>query len=173
MKTLLLLIELTLVGSMLPLCEATESENSDAVNSALIVLTGNDSRIQHSSYEKVRSVAEWKKTWLSHLGLKEDTIYRTSMEVDFSRCMVIAVFGGKYVNSCGYRIESVHEDKHSTIVRFDDVSYQTAGPNGGADQVTPYAFIVLPKSEKPVVLEKNMQRYKGESPEWKKVARLN
>jgi hypothetical protein len=170
MRTLLLVSVLFLAETLCHASRAPAVEKSNTGTSALMVLTGNDSKIVKPAYQRVRSAAEWKRTWLSHLGFKSDTIYRPAMEVDFNRCMVIAVFGGKYVNSCGYRIESVIENKISILIRFDDISYGTAG---GADRVTPYAFVVLPKTDKPVVLEKNMQRYKGEPPEWKEVARLS
>jgi hypothetical protein len=173
MRTLSLVGVLFLAETLCHSSLAPAAEKPNDANSALMVLTGNDSKIVKTAYQRVRSAAEWKRTWLGHLGLQSDTIYRPAMEVDFNRCMVIAVFGGKYVNSCGYRIESVTEDKNSIVIRFDDVSYQTAGADGSADRVTPYAFVVLPKSEKPVVLEKDEQSYKGHPPEWKEVARLS
>ena len=121
--------------------------------SALMVLSGNNSSVSTRTYRRIESATEWKSTWLEHLGLEEDTIYRTSMEIDLKRCDVIAIFEGETFNSCGFKIESVREDGDTIALRFSNVGYQTAGPDGGADRVSPYAFVVLPKSEKTVVLE--------------------
>lgn len=172
MKLLFPFVAITLAIALLQFSMAADAEKPSLITSALMVLTGNDSHVLKPAYIRVQSAAEWKKTWLGHLGLTEDTIYRAAMEVDFNRCIVIAVFGDNSENSCGYRIDSVREDKNSIVVRLDDISYQTEGPDGGADRVAPYAFIVLPKSKKTVILEKNEQIYIGEAAEWKEVARL-
>lgn len=174
MRTLLLLSAVVLVSLILWLeaSAAPDADKSTVANSPLVVFTSNDSHMSKADYRKIASAEEWTQTWLEHLGMQEDTIYRPSMEVDFSRCTVVAIFSGKSINGRGFRVESVTEDNDKIVVRFDDISYQTAGPDGGGDQVTPYAFIVLPKSEKPVVLEENVQNIKGELPKWKEVARL-
>lgn len=151
---------------------AADARKAGSVTSPLAVLTGNDSHVKKRAYERIASPADWKKTWLTHLGKKEDTIYRPAMEVDFDRCEVVAVFAGESWNSCGFQIDSVTEQDDSIVVRFEDISYQTVGPDGGGDRVTPFAFVVLPKSKKPITLEDNIQQYKGRPAEWKEVARL-
>jgi hypothetical protein len=173
MRQLLFVVVLILAGLVWQFSAGADANTPSLINSALTVLTGDDSHISKTAFRRVGSTLEWKKTWLSHLGLKEDTIHRTAMEVDFDRCMVIAMFGGKSENRRGYRVESVLEKKDSIVVQFDQISFQTAGPDGGAVHVMPYAFIVLAKSEKPVVLEENVQIYKDHAPEWKEVARLS
>ena len=62
-----------------------------------------------------------------------------------------------------FRIDSVEEREDAIAVRFDDISFQTEGRDGGAVHVTPYAFIVLPRSKKPVVLEENVQNLLGQT----------
>lgn len=151
---------------------AADARKPDNVAAPLTTFTGNNSHVKRQTYERIQSPDAWKKTWLGHLGMKEDTIYRPAMEVDFSRCEVIAIFEGDSWNSCGFRIDSVAENGNSIVVRFDDISYQTAGPDGGGDRVTPFAFVVLPKSQKPIALEDNVQQYIGHPPAWKEVARL-
>jgi hypothetical protein len=83
--------------------------------------------------------------------------------------MIVTMFKGSSVNSHGLRIDSVTETTHAVTVRFDDISYQVSGEG---NRVAPYAFVLLPKSEKPVVLEENVQQYLGEPPVWKEVAKL-
>ncbi|HEV2293884.1 MAG TPA: hypothetical protein VGR35_08500 [Tepidisphaeraceae bacterium] len=165
-----LLVSIVVCSTAL-LMVAADARKPAVVMAPLTVLTGNDSHVKKPTYERITSAADWKKTWLNHLGMKEDTIYRPAMEVDFSRCEVIAVFEGESWNSCGFRIDSVTEQDDSIVVRFDDISYQTAGPDGGGDRVTPFAFVVLPKSQKLITLEDNVQQYIGHPPEWKEVAR--
>ena len=160
------------VCSMPLLLVAADASKTGNVTAPLVVLTGNDSHVKERAYERIASPADWKKAWLNHLGMKEDTIYRPAMEVDFSRCEVIAIFEGDSWNSCGLRIDSVTERDDSIVVRFDDVSYQTDGPGGGGDRVTPFAFVVLPKAQKPIALEDNVQQYIGRPPEWREVVRL-
>jgi hypothetical protein len=173
MRRILPIVGLILVAPFVPFAEAADVDTSNTISSALTVLTGNDSRVSKLSYRRVGSAAEWKKTWLEHLGLKDDTIYRTAMEVGFNRCMVIAIFGGKTFNNCGYQVESVGENKNTIIVRFSNIGYQTAGPGGGADRVSPYAFIVLPKSDKPIVLEETTHSSNPkDAPVSREVARL-
>jgi hypothetical protein len=60
------------------------------------------------------------------------------------------------------------------VVRFEGIYYHaasTAGSGGGGDRVTPYAFIVLRKPAKPIVLEENVQNLIDHPPVWKEVAR--
>jgi hypothetical protein len=172
MSSLPLIVAFIISGQISQQSVAADADKSGVINSALAVLTGDNSHVSKPAFTRIDSSSLWKKTWLTHLGKEQDTIYRTAMEVDFGRCTVTAIFGGQSVNSCGYRIESVHENGNTIVVRFDDISFQTAGPDGGAVQVRPYAFIVLPKTSKPIVLEENVQSYKREEPEWKEVARL-
>ena len=96
-------------------------------------------------------------------------IYRPALEVDLARCEVVALFRGDSINSCGLRVGSVTEDGDTVVVRFDDISFQTMSSGGkdGGDRVVPYAFIILPKSEKTIVLEENVQSIIGGPPQWK------
>ena len=58
-------------------------------------------------------------------------------------------------------------------LRFDDMSYQTAGGiDGGRVPVTPYAFVVIPNSAKLVLIEENVQSLKEKPPVWNERARL-
>lgn len=140
---------------------------------ALLVMSSNDSHIATQDFRRITSAEMWSKTWLEHLGLDGDTIYRCFMEINYDRCMVVAVFGGNKTNLCGYEVDSVQEQEERILVRFIDIDYQTAGPDGGADQVTPYAFIVLPKSDKPIVLEETVRSMvPGQALLWTEVAQL-
>ncbi|MGM0489358.1 MAG: hypothetical protein ACQESR_21680 [Planctomycetota bacterium] len=97
--------------------------------------------------------------WLAHLGLKDDTVYRTTMEIDFERYMVVAIFGGKTVNSHGHRVEEVRGNNTTVFLRFSNIAYQTGN---GVDEMTPYTFVVLRGSGKPVVLEETTHTMDGQ-----------
>jgi hypothetical protein len=139
----------------------------------LVVLSGNDSRVKQLAYSRISSSAEWNKAWLNHLGVKDEAIFRPALEIDFDRCCVVAVFKGEYVNTCRLEVKSVRDVGNATVIRFDAVSYQSGGaPGNRPDRVTPYAFIVIPKTDRLIVLEENVQSYLGEPPVWKEVAQL-
>jgi hypothetical protein len=145
---------------------ASKTRNDSA---PLAMLTSNDSRVKARTYERVASPTDWKKTWLKHLGMKEDTIYRPAMEVDFDRCEVVALFGGESWNTCGFVVDSLTERDDSILLRIEGVYYQT---EGGADRVAPFAFVVLPKSSKPITLELSDPHSPNEPPRWREVARF-
>ena len=60
------------------------------------------------------------------------------------------------------------------MFRFDDRSFQTAGPapEGGRVRARPYGIFVLPRSDKALVLEENIQHLKNEPPKGREVARF-
>jgi hypothetical protein len=66
----------------------------------------------------------------------------------------------------------VTDEAAQRVVRFDHKSYQTAGPGGGGERVTPFGFFVMPRTAAPIVLEENVQSLIGKPPEWKERARL-
>jgi hypothetical protein len=136
----------------------------------LVVLSGNDSRVKQLAYSRISSSKEWDKTWLNHLGMKDEAIFRPALEVDFDRCCIVAVFMGEYVNTCRLVVESIRDVGNATVMRFDHVSYQTGDK---PDRVRPYAFIVIPKTDKPIVLEENVSSNIGGPPVWKEVVRLS
>ena len=92
-------------------------------------------------------------------------------EVDFDRCMVVVVFQGRGRNSNG--LNATWEALEDQLrVRFDDRSYQTAGPGGGAVEVTAYGFFVIPRSDTTLVVEENVQNIIGAPPMWRERARF-
>lgn len=140
------------------------------IRKPLLVLTGAKSAVMKAAYHRLESADQLKMTWRAHIGPEYDHGDLPVPEVDFDHCSVVALFQGSSFNSRGLQIVEVQEKDDATVLRFDDVSYQT---NGAANAVTPYAFAVLPKTDKPIVIEENQQPYLGEPPVWKEVARLN
>lgn len=138
---------------------------------------GAKSAVKERTIQRVTNAEDWTALWLRHAGADPAThsaYYNAAgvPDVDFTRCMVVAILQGERVNSAGVRIESIEEDDERVLVRFDDRSYQTAGPDGGAQRCTAYGFFVVPRSTKPLVVEEDVQSMIGKAPSWKERARF-
>jgi len=141
----------------------------------LVTLAGAESKIAEKEYDRVTTKAELVKVWLRHVGAdpaRHNDYYNEEgvPDVDFGRCMVVAVFGGKCINSAGICAISVTEEADRVLLRFDHRSFQS-GPEG--KRATPFGFFVVPRSTKALVLEENVQHIIGGEPEWKERARFD
>ena len=145
----------------------------------MAIVAGGDSKIEEASIRRITSAAELRKVWLEHHGTTYDSIHSPTFEVDMSRCEVVAVFLGKMFNTAGMHVVSVMDDGDVIVVRFIDDGFQTLGrlndadAEGGARKTTPYAFIVLPKSDKVICVEHDVRQYTRDPPSWKEIARLS
>src|SRR5262245_43822341 len=91
---------------------ARGEERNDMVTKPFLVLTGADSRVEKSAYQRVNSEDAFRKLWLSHLGKTEADSYREpvpALSIDFERCMVIAIFHCEKGHSRGLEVVSVTE----------------------------------------------------------------
>ena len=93
-------------------------------------------------------------------------------QVDFEACDALFVFGGDRVNCNGYRIMDVIEEDDAVTIRIERISYQTSSFNGEdkGDAARPWAMMVLPHTDKTILLEENVQGLIGEPPKWKQRA---
>ena len=133
----------------------------------IVVLSGAHSRIAQPALEIVTTADAWDRLWAKHLGTTRDDADQTRVEVDFDRYMVAAILPGNQVNVRGVKIDSITEEKDALRIRFDYASYQTSGAANKKPPATPYAFVVLSKSDKSIVAEENAQIYRGQPPQWK------
>ncbi len=134
-----------------------------------VTWSGPKSRAVEKAYLLIRSGEEWSKIWRGHAGepRHKPVVHGTGMpEVNFDTCIAIAVFCGRAKNSDGVKFVSIEEVSGRLRVRFDNKTYQTSGPDGGGNKVTPYGVIVLPKTSLPVDLEEKTQSLKGKPPIW-------
>ena len=144
-----------------------------AVVSPCVALTGAHSHVSERGYHRVTAVADWITLWQKHKGQKDGEQYDLYFDplelpvIDFNQYMVIVIFQGKGSNSAGLNAVSVVEEQERIVLRFDDKTYQTAGPGGGGKEVTVYGFFIIPRSSKPVTLEEQVQGLKGKPDEWK------
>ena len=133
----------------------------------IMEMYGADTRITEEKVFRITSRDVWQSIWCEHCTGKRRCDSRCSLpetiEVDFDRMMIIALFIPNRDNSDGLSSYSVIEDSYCIRIRLDEHSYQS-----GSDTPTgcPWGIIVLPRSDKPVVLERDAQIQAGGFPIW-------
>lgn len=124
--------------------------------------SGPKSRIAATEFHRARTPEEYAEIWSRHSGYE-------APPVDFSEAMLVVIFCGKRSNSRGIDVVALWEDDEKVVLQFVENSNQT---KGSPDRVAPYGFFVIPASNKPIVIDENVQGLKGQPPIWKEVARL-
>lgn len=173
MKLCLLLTFLCITALSYVATNEAANNNDDQMPTSkpLVVMSGEVSHVAKPLCRRLASPEEWARVWASHLGTTVDDAYRPILEIDFDRCLIVAIFRGREANVLGIEINSLSEVADLVIIRFSTLGYQSAGED--ADEMSrPYAFIVLPKSNKTIVLQENVQQNKSGEPQWKEYARL-
>ena len=167
MRNVILLAAVYIVWACSGLYGHAQDKNAENLQRPIVVIAGADSHVHKPFYQRVTTSDALHAIWARHLGTSVDDAYRPTMEVDFDRYMVVAALLGDKVNVRGLEVHSVFDNAGSLTIRVERLSYQT-GSKGDTRQ--PYAFIVLPKTGKRIVLEENTQNYKGGAPVWKQLA---
>ena len=155
----------------------------------VVVWTGIDTKQPKDLFTRSCSPKEWQMTWKRHCGPGKETAKPKCPRVDFSSVMVIALF----CKTSRIRLQEVVEEKKCIRVRFQGYGNQiifspSQPPNdkekvGGIElgrgeldldkpYLLSYAFIVLPRSNKPVVIEKDVQARIGDLPVWKELGKF-
>ncbi len=147
-----------------------------------VSFTGASSHVVEPAFHKITDAREFAKVWVEHrTGSSPKGSYNYNWNyanvpvVDFEDYMVIAIFQGKSANSNGFHVEELVDDGDVFRVRYDSMSYQTSEGSGRARRVrkvTPYGIFVVPKTDRPVVLELDTQNMLGRPPIWTERARL-
>jgi hypothetical protein len=163
-------------GLCLELSAKAENERLRPKAKPLIVISGANSHVMKPLYKCITTPNELTHAWASHLGPNGDSTSGIQIEVDFDRCLVVVIFRGEKVNTRGIQIDSLLVNANSVVIRFDEKRYQSGRDASDKSPLPPperpYAFVVLPKTEKTIILEENNQHSKDESPQWKECARL-
>ena len=125
-----------------------------------------------ANYLRIVDAEDWRKLWQTHAGEDVDDHVRavTFPDIDFERCMVVAVFAGDSVNTAGVAIQSITDKGNRLVVRFDQIAHSSQGKS--ADSCRPFALALLPASRLPLVFEEDVRDLKDETPVWKERARL-
>jgi hypothetical protein len=169
-----------IVAGCLLASPANCSADENGATKPLVSFSGSRSKINEPSYQLITSAKDWTNLWLRHTGTaaaeKYDDFYNPAgvPEVNFDKCMVIAVFSGKSKNIAGIEVASYTENDGQIKLRIREKGYQTGGPPGAdnGDNVTPYGLFVVNRTPGMVVIEQDVQNYKGQPPIWKEVARF-
>ncbi|MFL5330171.1 MAG: hypothetical protein ACJ8C4_14815 [Gemmataceae bacterium] len=167
---------LTLMGF-----HSAHSEEPRGEIKPFIVLTGQDSKIDEPIYRCCRSNDELKVLWKQHRDYHEDETYWKDQPptVDFSSLMVVGMFNGKQRSGYGVKVVSVTDEMDCVRIRFRPMTFQPAAVSPftttRAERHSPmlsYAFVVIPKADKILVLEENTQSMLGTPPNWTEQSRI-
>jgi hypothetical protein len=92
-------------------------------------------------------------------------------EIDFDKCMVVAITAGPGNGVAGIKIVSISETAGSVTLDFDLLAYQHFAGASAAGNA--YGFFVLPRTAKALVLRKNAANSTSRLPPvWKEVKRF-
>lgn len=148
-----------------------------------VTFRGEHSSIAKKRYVKITDAQAWAKLWSEHIGkpIKRDYGYYYNPNnvpvIDFDRHMVVAIFQGEKWNSAGVKVHEILAGDELTL-RFDDLSYQTTVIEMGDDNTPkqkkskPFGMFVLPKTDKAIVLQENVQGLIGKPPKWQARGKL-
>jgi hypothetical protein len=156
---------------------ACSAEETPRKLKPVMVWTGTDSKQAKESFTRCCSQKDWEVSWHKHQGGDGQANHRTCPEIDFDSYMVIVIFHGKSSQNIGINIVDVFEDKESFHVRYKPLWYQIGillGANLDQKQLDTqsYVFIVLPKSQKAIVLEENVSGVIVGPPIWKERTKM-
>jgi len=135
----------------------------------LVSWTGPQSQVHNRSFIRVDKQEQWDQVWLEHLGKSKDQAFvdsDTQFQIDFDRTEIIAIFQGSGWNSRGIRLNEINETAEEITIRYEDISYQTSGIDGGGEQVAVFSFMVFPKTTKSFRLHENTQGLKDQPSKW-------
>lgn len=141
-------------------------------------LVGPHSAIVVAAYHRVRSPEALQQVWQQHTAGQPPSPVGSPPHpaslpaVDFATSEVVALFAGAGWNSDGLTAVSVTDETGCRRFRYQHLSYQTEGLDGGGVEVAPFGFFVVPRSDLPLVLERNVQSRIGDPPLWREMARL-
>lgn len=142
---------------------------------ALFVMTGSESEIATPRHHLAASQEVFDELWVEHMG---DRVQRAAQgspmppRIDFDACEAILIFAGDGFNSNGFRVADVINEPDAVTVRVERISYQTAsfdGPDRG-DPARPWAMLLLPATDRTIILEENVQGLIGGEAIWQQRA---
>ncbi len=144
-----------------------------------VTWSGADSAITEPEYTIARDDADWQKLWERHTGkptARNHLQQAVIPHVDFSRCIAIGLFTGSRVNSSGVTLSAIEDQGARVLLRFDESTYQVAFGPGEAPKelpkVHPFAIFILPRIDKPIEVQENVQGLKDSPEKWKTRATL-
>jgi len=170
LTTFLISGALAALGASAPHQTKTGEPEACAADRPLVAITGARSEGARGC-ELATTEQEWIHLWQRHRGVAETGTYNAYYNeiglplIDFSRCMVVAVFQGPGWNSAGFEAEIV-EESGLVRLRLRERVYQSAGPDGSGQRVNAHGFFVLPRTGKELVVEEAVLRKSEEATTW-------
>ncbi|MCG3125846.1 MAG: hypothetical protein CHACPFDD_00673 [Phycisphaerae bacterium] len=127
----------------------------------VVAWSGKQSHITASGQFRVTSAKEWEALWTRH---KPDWLEKREHgprvpEIDFEKYMVIAIFAGSGSNVDAIVADAIVDEADALRFRYRLITYQTQAT---ADAVTPFGIFVVPRSQKPILLEERVVPIVGE-----------
>ena len=131
-------------------CFAATDPMPPSAREPLVVLTGPDSKIKEPTYLLVKTPEDWAALWRRHKGKEDQVGFRDMPTINFEKCMVVAVFRGQVGNEDGLLALPISEREDEIRVHYWWRNFQT---EGFGVESTPYGMIVIPRSNKTIVVE--------------------
>jgi antitoxin component YwqK of YwqJK toxin-antitoxin module len=90
-------------------------------------------------------------------------------KADFTKVNAVVICDGASQNSNGYTHAGTWENTERILIRVEMAGYQSGGRFGGGVPTRGYAVIIVPRTDKRIVVETNMQGYIGGPPKWSSI----
>lgn len=152
------------------------------------VFNGSHSKILKERFELVTTKEAWEKLWEEHQGKRDkriDGLDEQRIDVDFETHYVVAIFSGW----CGWCAITPRQRDNAVVIGFEPSGWQTEGRPPGKkpdkemkklirqrkvweDALAPYAFVILPKPVKMVIIEEGKRPDLMSPPVWKERTRF-
>jgi hypothetical protein len=183
-----------LAGAALTAAVTAQERTGSTKLEPYAVLSGCDSAVERREYHRITNRDDWLALWRRNDGEKREPWQRASYErwvlglpeIDFERCMVVAVLEGS-TDFTGVSLVSCVDDGEVVRFRFlagwqrdpifpspppEDPEGKSVPPRFHPREIedpSPYDFFVLPRSGRPLVIEEKVST--GEKGGWRFVER--
>lgn len=148
-------------------------EKTDAKVKPLLTMYGRNSKIVKRKLLRITNAEDWLALWIEHktgspkpADVPRDLEY---IELDFEKVMVVAVFEGIGAYCAGYTSDSISEVEDQILVRVRAHTYQSEYTTSDTQA---WGILVIPRSTKEVVLERDLNHLVGAPSKWKEWKRF-
>ncbi len=147
----------------------------------VVAFHGNTAAFKGTHVDLIRDEKAWIRWWTDKQGNgREPWGADSPPKVDFKQYMAVAVTEGPGWNGWGFDCVEVVTGGGTMTVRFNRLSYQTLGPDGGGERCNAWGIAVVPRllpnqlhPHPTVTVEQNLQHIIGDGPIWKKTAEFH
>jgi hypothetical protein len=131
-----------------------------------IVITGTDSKIDKPMSCLIDCQQSLVNMLAEHTGRTVEQVQygKELISIDFDKYILVALFHGVSHNNTGISVVDVLDKDDEITIRFRPNWYRSIG---GINDTKSFAFILIPKANKPVAVEENVSKG-SDAPTWKK-----